>query len=271
MSEQRVAVVTGGARGIGLAIATRLAADGMRVAVGDIDAGRAVEAAEGIDGALGGLLDVADPESFEAFVARVDAELGPVEVLVNNAGIMPIGPFLDHTWATAGRTVDINVHGPINGARAVLPGMLDRGRGHIVNIASTAGKVGTPGSVLYSASKHAVVGFGDALRQEYAARGIRVTTVLPSFTNTDLISGTRGLRGVPTVEPDDVAEAVARALSKRSATVYVPGMLRGSALLHDLLPAKLNDLLARAYGADRVFLEIDPEARRDYNDRIDNR
>ena len=260
--------VTGGARGIGLAIAQHLARRGERVAIGDIDGDLANAAAATIEGALGMALDVADADAFDRFLDVAEDALGPVDVLVNNAGIMPIGPFLEQDEALARRAVDINVHGPLNGMRAALPRMLDQGGGHIVNIASTAGKVATPGTAIYNATKFAVVGMSDAIRQEYAPHGIHVTTVMPSFTNTELIAGTKGLRGVPNIEPDDVAAAVLRALDRKPATVVVPGFLRASIAAHELLPTRAQDALARLYRADRVFLEIDHAQRRPYETRI---
>jgi|SRR5882757_980052 len=264
----RVAAVTGGARGIGRAIATRLASTGARVAIGDIDHDLARATAGEIDGAVGFGLDVADPAAFEAFLGEVEGQLGPIDILVNNAGIMPIGPFLEQDPALARRAVEINLHGVLNGVRAVLPRMLRRGGGHIVNIASTAGKVATPGGVLYAATKHAVVGLSDGIRQEFGPKGIWVTTVLPSFTNTELISGTKGLRGVPTVEPDDVARAVINAIERRRTTVYVPRFLRASIWLHDSLPARVNDAILKFYRGDTVFLDIDAEQRKAYDSRI---
>ncbi|WP_433667682.1 SDR family NAD(P)-dependent oxidoreductase [Nocardia sp. CA-136227] len=263
-----VVAITGGGRGIGRAIARRLAADGMRVAIGDIDTAAAESAAAELPGAIGLSLDVSDAASFTAFVERVESALGPIGILVNNAGIMPIGEFLSHDAELARRAVNINVHGPLNGMRAVLPGMRERGRGHIVNVASTAGSRGIPGGAIYSATKFAVVGMSDAIRQEYAAAGIAVSTVLPSFTNTELISGTTGLRGVPTVEPDDVAAAVVRAIARRRAMIFVPGFLKGLVRLQALLPVRAGDLAARLIGADRVFLNIDQGQRAGYDARI---
>jgi NADP-dependent 3-hydroxy acid dehydrogenase YdfG len=247
-----VAAITGGSRGIGRAIAEALATRGTRVVTGDIDGTADVE------------LDVADPSSFERFLAAA----GPVDILVNNAGIMPIGHFLGQDQRTAQRVFDVNVHGVLNGMRAVLPGMIQRGGGHIINIASTAGRVAVPGGVLYCATKHAVVGAGDAVRQEFADRGIKVTTVLPSFKNTDLISGTKGLRGIPNVEPEDVAKAVVRAIDNPQPSVVVPRRLRASLWIHDALPARANDAISKAFGADRAFLDIDHATRHDYDARI---
>lgn len=263
-----VVAITGGGRGIGRAIATRLAADGMRVAIGDIDAEAATAAAAAIPGALGLALDVTDAASFDAFLNEVEHTLGALDILVNNAGIMPIGPFLDQDAALARRAVDINVHGPLNGMRAALPRLRAHGGGHIVNIASTAGVVGIPGGVVYSATKHAVVGMSAAVRQEYAAEGIHVSTVLPSFTNTELISGTKGLRGLPTVEPSEVAAAVATAIARRRPVVFVPRVLKGLMRVSSLLPERFSDFTLRLFGGDTAFLDIDHGVRDAYDKRI---
>lgn len=263
-----VAAITGGARGIGRAIAEALAAEGMLVAIGDIDVELSKRTAAAIPGAVGLPLDVADPEAFDAFLDDAEAALGPIAILVNNAGIMPIGPFLDQDVALARRAVDVNLHGVLNGIRAALPRMVGRGGGHIVNIASVAGRTAVPGGALYSATKHAVVGLSDGIRQEFRAAGIRVSTVLPSFTNTELIAGTTGLRGVPNVEPADVASAVLKAIKRNRSTVYVPRMLRTMVWLHDSLPARVNDAVTKLLGGDRVFLEVDTAQRQSYSDRI---
>ncbi|MEN4451257.1 SDR family oxidoreductase [Mycobacterium sp. SM3041] len=263
-----VVAITGGGRGIGRAIGERLAADGMRVALGDIDEAAALAAAESIPDAIGVRLDVVDPASFELFFDRIEAELGPVDVLVNNAGIMPIGPFLEQDEALRRRIVDINVHGPLNGMSAVLPRMRKYGNGYIVNIASTAGIAGVAGGVVYSATKHAVVGMSEAVRQEFAAEGIGVSTVAPTFTNTELIAGTKGLRGLPTVEPSEVADAVAAAIKHRRALATVPRYLQAMAKTTALLPKSLSDWLTGLLGADRTFLDIDHNKRAAYDKRI---
>ncbi len=263
-----VVAVTGGGRGIGQAIAKRLAADGMHVAIGDVDEGAALAAADGITGAIGLHLDVADPESFDKFLDAAESTFGPIDILINNAGIMPIGPFLEQDAALRRRTVDINVHGPLNGMAAVLPRMCARGTGTVVNIASTAGVAGVPGGAVYSATKHAVVGMADALRQEFAAAGITVCTVLPTFTNTELISGTNGLRGVRTMEPADVAEAVATAIKRKRPVTFVPRHLQTLSKVNSLLPKAIADVLAKAFGADTAFLDIDHSKRAEYDKRI---
>src|SRR5258708_19278799 len=143
--EGRVVVVTGGARGIGLATAGALHTRGARVAIGDIDQEAAAAAAASLGpDVLSGKLDVTDPESFAAFLALAERELGPLDVLINNAGIMPVGPMLDEPYSVARRVVDINILGCLTGMKLALPGMLERGRGHILNAASPPRKPPVP-------------------------------------------------------------------------------------------------------------------------------
>ena len=116
-------------------------------------------------------LDVTDRASFEAFLNQVETQFGPLDVLINNAGIMPVGPFVEETDATAQRLIDINLTGVLLGSKLALQRFIPRRRGHLVNIASTAGKSGFPGGVTYCATKHAVVGLSEAIRQEVPGWG----------------------------------------------------------------------------------------------------
>ncbi|CAA9499103.1 MAG: hypothetical protein AVDCRST_MAG45-1179, partial [uncultured Solirubrobacterales bacterium] len=151
--------ITGGARGLGLAMARAIAARGAHVAIGDLDAElAAAEAAKLPGGAVGLGLDVTDPRSFKDFLDGVEQRLGPVDALINNAGIMVVSPFLEEAESLTRRQMEINVHGVITGMRLAIPGMQRRRTGHVLNIASAAGKVGVAGEAVYVATKHAVVG-----------------------------------------------------------------------------------------------------------------
>jgi NAD(P)-dependent dehydrogenase (short-subunit alcohol dehydrogenase family) len=268
----KVVAISGGARGIGLATAKALHQAGARVAIGDIDEAGVQRAAKEIgDGVFASHLDVTSPDSFNAFLASATAALGPIDVLDNNAGIMPIGPFLSQTSDTARRELEINVLGCLNGMQAALPAMLARGRGHIINTASMAGKGPVPGGLVYCATKAAVIHATETARVEFAGRGIEFTCVMPSFTNTDLISGTKGTRLVRTVEPEDVAKAILRAIVKPKADVYVPAELGVLARLQPLLGRRVRDAINRAIKADRAFLEVDHAARSEYEERVAGR
>jgi NADP-dependent 3-hydroxy acid dehydrogenase YdfG len=269
LTGSRVVAITGAGRGIGLATARALHATGAKVALGDIDEAAARQAAADLGtGAIGAFVDVTDPASFAEFLAVTERELGPLDVLDNNAGIMPIGPFLEESSQTAGRVLDINVLGCLNGMKAALPGMLARGHGHIINTASVAGKAPVPGGLTYAASKAAVVSITETARVEYAGSGVDFTCVMPSFTNTDLVAGTKGTRFVKNVEPEDVADAIVRVVARPRPDVYVPGNLAPVIRLQPLIGRRVRDAMNRALRADRAFLEIDHTARAGYDQRI---
>ena len=164
--------------------------EGAKVAIGDLDKPLAEQAAAELGGETVGLeLDVTRRDSFANFLDQVSERLGPLDVLINNAGIMPIGPFTSEDDATARRMIDINLHGVIYGMKLALPGMRQRGRGHIVNLASQAGKAGLPGGATYCATKHAVIGLSEAVRAELRDTEIEVSVVMPAVVNTELGSG----------------------------------------------------------------------------------
>lgn len=259
--------ITGGARGIGLATAKAFAARGSRVFIGDLDADLAAAAAAGIGGHGVGL-DVRSRESFAAFLGAVDAAGTPLTVLVNNAGIMPAGRFADEDDAITDAILDINTRGVLIGTKLALPGMLARGSGHIVNISSYLGKVPSAGLATYCASKHAVVGFSEALRDELAGSGVTVSVVLPCAVRTELTAGVK-LGGVlPTVDPEDIADAVVDACTHRRAVVAVPRWMRAyeatAATVPDRLVAAVRGRLTRA----RVLRTLDTDARSGYETRV---
>jgi NAD(P)-dependent dehydrogenase (short-subunit alcohol dehydrogenase family) len=256
----RVVAVTGGARGIGLATARELAARGARVAIGDLDGELAVRAAAELGG-HGAALDVTSRERFAAFLAGVEASLGPLDVLVNNAGVLHVGPFLDEDDAWTRRQLDINVGGVALGMKLALPAMIARGRGHVVNVASVAAKIGVPREAVYAASKHAVAGLSESVRAELRGTGVELSLVLPGLVRTELASGT--MRGSAVFAPEAVASAIAGALERPRFDVYVPRAVGPLTALCGLLPRSVRELTMRALGADRV-LWVDPAERRGY-------
>ncbi|MFB7719827.1 SDR family oxidoreductase [Nocardia sp. NPDC056100] len=257
-------VITGGARGIGLATAKACAAQGARVFIGDIDEAAAQEAATEVGG-KGYRLDVRSRESFAEFLAAVD---GPPDVLVNNAGIMPMGRFADEDDLVTDAILDINVKGVLTGTKLVLPGMLERGYGHIVNVASYLGEVPGAGLASYCASKHAVIGFSESLRDELHGTGVSVTAVLPSAVRTDLVAGVQ-LGGVlPTVDPERIADAVVASCNHRRTIVAVPGWMRAYEIAAALLPDQLIAAVRGHLTRDRVLHRLDTPARGEYDARV---
>ena len=221
---ERVALVTGGARGIGRAIALALAAEGRRVAVGDL-----LEADLG-DELLGVRLDVTDSASVAAAVETVEQEVGAVDILVNNAGWDEMLPFLESDEPFWDRVIDVNFKGGLRTTHRVAPGMADRGWGRIVNIGSDAGRVGSSLESVYSGAKGAVIAFTKTLARELARSGVTANTVCPGPTRTPMLGEMEPRlvqaleRAVPMRrlgEPEDVAAAVAFLASERAG--YITG------------------------------------------------
>jgi NAD(P)-dependent dehydrogenase (short-subunit alcohol dehydrogenase family) len=262
------AAVTGGGAGIGRAIAHQLARAGARVAIGDIDAEAAQRvAAELGDGAVGLALDVSDPAGFAAFLDQAEAHHGPLGVMINNAGVDWIGPFIEQPDAITRQEIAVNLYGAILGSKLALERMLPRRTGHLVNIASGAGRVPLPGSATYSATKHGIVGLTESLRLEYRGSGIAFTVVQPTQVATGMIEGQARTWALPVVTPEQVAAGVLDALRHRRFEVWVPRSQAVSAKLGMLLPRPLREAAYRALGVTRIAGDSDAEARRGYHER----
>ena len=260
----RVVAITGAARGIGRATAQALVREGATVAIGDLD----LEVAERTAGEIGPraaafALDVTDRASFERFLESVEARFGAVDALVNNAGIMLLGPFVDEDDATARRMVDINVHGVMLGMKLALPRFVARGEGHLINIASAAGKAPYPGGATYCGTKHFVVGVSETVRGELRGTGVDLSVVMPVVVDTELASGVGTARGIPRIQPEDVAAAIVDTLRRPRFDVYVPRAIGPLTALSAIAPRRLRELMMRAIGAHRV-LWVDPAERAGY-------
>ena len=252
-----IVVVTGGARGIGRSTAELFSAKGATVCSGDLDDPEFA-------------VDLASRDSFAAFTHGVLDRHGRIDVLVNNAGVMPLGDFLSEDDAISRTTLDVNVWGLINGMRLVMPHMIERGRGHVVNVASMAGKLVVPGMAVYNASKFAAVGLSAAVREEYRASGVSVTAVLPSAVRTRLASGVPLGRGLPTVEPEAVARAIVGRVVNRRSEVTVPRYLAGWDLLDAIVPDVLMRLGRKAIGDRRALTSVQHDVRSGYDEAIES-
>lgn len=265
----KVVAITGGGRGIGKTTAQALIRKGARVAIGDLDKETAEQAAAELGaGTVAIELNVTDRDSFAAFLDEAERQLGPLDVLMNNAGIMPVTPFEEESDDSIRRQLDINVYGVIVGTQLAVPRMKAKGGGHIVNIASSAGKVGVPGIATYAATKHAVVGLTEAVRAECLGTGVDLSYVMPITVNTQLIEGLADKRGVKRVEPEDVANAIVDALEVGKVDVYVPRELKVSVAMGNLVPRRLREAISRFMGVTEVMTEVNPAARRAYEERI---
>jgi NAD(P)-dependent dehydrogenase (short-subunit alcohol dehydrogenase family) len=267
--DQAVVAITGGGRGIGRSAAELFAAAGAQVCVGDLDGDSAATAAMEIGhGVQPFQVDVRSLESFGEFVAGIEQTVGPIDVLVNNAGVMPTGPFLDEPEATSELIIGVNVFGPIHGMRLVVPGMVARGRGHVVNVASMLGRTEIPGVSTYVASKHAVVGLTNAVRTELDGTGVTLTTVLPSVVHTELSAGfsipfARFIR----VEPEDVARAIVDSVRDRPHEMAVPRWMGLYPVLRPFIPDPVESIVRRLVGDNKAMGPADP-ARAAYTQRL---
>jgi len=261
-----VVCVTGGARGIGRSTAAALAARGARVWIGDIDADAANATAAEL-GVNGRHLDVTDADLFARFLDAARAD-GPIDMLVNNAGVQRMGPFAQQSLTGLHREVAINLTGVINGMHLVLPGMIERDRGHIVNVASMAAKVTTPGMAVYSATKFAVAALSRAVRAELQGTGVTLTTIMPTATRTELTSGV-SLDLLPTRQPEDIAAAIVASARHGRREVTVPRWLAPFGAIEEAVPEPVLEALKRAATRHRPPGDYDPDQRKAYLDRLD--
>ena len=261
--------VTGGANGIGRAMAEHFARLGARVAIGDVDvqAARSLAAELG-DGAIGIDLDVSDEASFSAFLDAAEEANGPLAVLINNAGVDWMGSFHTGTNEDSRREVAVNLMGPIIGSRLALQRMLPRGSGHLVNVASAAGRVPQPGSTVYSATKHGVVGLTECLRLEYRDSGVRFSILHPGYVATAMTEGTRRpSRLLPTATPDDCARAVVDAVQHNRFEVWSPANQWVGVKLGHLVGRAVRERALLAMGIGKIADDMDQSARANYYER----
>jgi NADP-dependent 3-hydroxy acid dehydrogenase YdfG len=262
---EKVIAITGGARGIGLATATVLQDLGAVVAIGDIDRSAVKESGSRLGLKVGRRLDVTDRRSFADFLDYVEDQLGPVDVLVNNAGVIAVGSAVDEADAITQRVLDVNIYGVILGTKLAARRMLPRGHGHIVNIASLGSVVPVEGIATYCATKHAVLGYTDSVRLENRGSGVHFSAILPTLVNTEMIAGVGHGKGIKNAEPDDVARAVAGVIAKPKAHVFVPRSIGVAVAARRFLSQRVMEATERAVGTSSVFTsDVDVEKRAAY-------
>lgn len=256
-------LITGGASGIGRLMALKLAAKGGHIVIWDIDATRmnsvVDEIKTGGHQAQGYLCDLSSKSSIAQAAAQVKREVGPIHILINNAGIVSGQPFLKCSDEQIERTMAINTMAHFWTVRAFLPEMVRDNKGHIVTIASAGGLVGVHRLADYSASKHAAVGFDESLRMEFRRTGsqVRTTVVCPFFINTGMFEGvkTRFPWLLPIMEPEDVVNRIVRAIEKDKARLVMPWFVYTTWLIR-VLPIPMFDALASFFGINNAMDEF---------------
>jgi NAD(P)-dependent dehydrogenase (short-subunit alcohol dehydrogenase family) len=268
----KVVVVTGGGRGIGAATAATLVRHGARVAIGDLDLELAKETAAALEPHAVALpLDVSDRAAFTALLDQVERELGPIYALVNNAGIMPLSMIEDESDRATAAQIAVNLAAVIHGSKEAVRRMKPRGTGHIVNVSSAAGKIPVSGAATYAATKFGVSGFTESLHIELKHTGIEVSCVYPAIVHTELSAGLKQNKGVSSVEPQDVADAIVGALREPRVDVYVPKSLGMSVRTGPLIPRRVGEWLNRVLGGETMLTDaMRSQDRAEYEARVSN-
>lgn len=259
MADSRIVAVTGAARGIGEAIARELSSRGFSLLLGDLDSS-VVSLASSLGG-VGGVLDVTDQASYETWLALVPR----VDVLVNNAGVMWVGPFEDEPLEVAEKQLAVNFFGVVRGTLLVLPAMRARRSGLVVTVASLASYVTPAGESTYAASKHAVLGWMKGVRQELRGSGVSLALIMPAVVDTELAAGTSS-GGGPRLSPAAVARAVADVIDKPRFETIVPAYAGLLPRVLAVLPQWGRDLVYRRLVPNQVR-DADLAARADYEAR----
>lgn len=272
MSTRAGAVVTGAGRGLGRLIAQLLVERGYRVLVTDVDEAAAKGAATALgESATAMVVDVREEAQVHAARDRIVEVAGGLDVWVNNAGVLLTGPAWEQDSAARRMMLDVNALGTINGTVAAIDAMKGAGGGHIINIASLVGVSAYPGLATYCATKHAVVGFSEALRRELEPQGVLLSTVLPGVVRTELSSGLdapRWTEPLTTVDASDVGDAIVEVIAKPRPRITVPKALGATLKATSALPARTQLWIERTLKLDGVFATAHGPERSAYHQRL---
>lgn len=245
--QNRTVLITGGASGIGYLLARRFRDEGAaHVVIWDIDEPALTRAVNELSGpgrrVRGFPVDIADPSQVRATVREIEASGIGIDLLINNAGVVVGKCFVDHTPEDIARTMNVNALAAMYLTRELLPGMIARGGGHVVNVSSAAGMVSNPRMSVYCASKWAMIGWSDSLRleMEQARTGVKVTTVMPYYIDTGMFSGVRS-PVIPILQPARVADAIVSAIRRDRILLRLPRVVNLLPLLRGGLPARWFD------------------------------
>jgi len=265
----KTAIVTGGTGGVGNALAKALAREGVKVALCDLDEAKVEAAVADVGrGAIGRAIDVTDAAAYSAFMDEVESELGPLDILVNVAAIMPIGRFEEEKDSTSTRIVDINLTAVILSTKDAARRMKARGSGHIVNVASGAGWLAGGGGATYVASKFGVVGYSESVSMELRGTGVDISVVAPAVIKTEMSAGLKEVRGLKPSSPEDVAQAIIGGLKQPTFAIFIPKAMAVMAMTFSAIPYRIRHALARLAKSDKLLLDFDPAARAEYETRV---
>lgn len=255
--EGKRVLITGGAQGIGYEMAKKFAGRGAELVLADINEDALAETTQKLKDqgtvAWGFQVDVTNPASIAALRARIAAEAGPIDVLVNNAGVVFGGPFLQTPLDRHFKTYEVNVLGLVAMTHAFLEDLIARPEAHLVHIASASGLIGLPYGSTYASSKWAVIGFGESIRAELKLQDhehVKHTIVCPSYIGTGMFEGAEAPKATSILEPDALAEKVVHAVERDTVHVLEPFMVKLTPLIKALLPVGLYDRISHLFGAD---------------------
>ncbi len=256
LQDKRV-LITGGAQGIGLEMALKFAGRGAEIVIADLNEAKLGEATAKIEAAgaaaWGFPVDVTDPASIATLRARIAAEAGPIDVLVNNAGVVFGGPFIETPLERHFKTYEVNVLGVVAMTHAFLADLIERPEAHLVHISSASGLVGLPYGATYASSKWAVIGFSESIRAELRLLGhkhVHSTVVCPSYIGTGMFEGAEAPKATSILDPTRLAEKVVRGVERNRVHVLEPWIVKITPLLRELLPTAIYDKVAHLFGAD---------------------
>lgn len=265
----KTAIVTGATGGVGNALAKQLAREGVKVGLCDLDQAKVDAAVAEIGGdVVGRAVDVSDIEAYRAFMDEVERTLGPLDILVNVAAIMPIGHFDQEKDSTSEKIIDINLKGVVQSTKEAARRMKARGSGHIVNVASGAGWLAGGGGATYVASKFGVVGYCESVSMELRGTGVDISVVAPAVIKTEMSVGIKEVRGIRASTPEEVAEAIVHGLRYPKFAIFVPRSIGFMALTFSAIPYRARHFLARLAKSDKLLLDFDAGARAAYETRV---
>ncbi|MDH3711640.1 MAG: SDR family oxidoreductase [Cyclobacteriaceae bacterium] len=253
--KSKTALITGGASGIGKLMGRRFLDDGAtNLIIWDIDENKLEETSEEFQdqgfSVYPYLVDLGDLDQIREMALDVKQAVGHIDILVNNAGIVVGKKFVDHSHEDIAKTININVLGVMHVTRAFLPGMIEKGSLHIINIASAAGLVGNPNMSVYASSKWAVLGWSESLRLELEALegDFRVTTVCPSYIDTGMFEGVKAPLLTPLLKPEEIVDQIMTAVKRNEVLLMAPKIVKLIPFLRGVLPTKVFDFTAEKLG-----------------------